>query len=138
LGCDPNPQKSPHILDASSRAKRSLPTGQVVVKWSHSTMTALGNRKQGLGNREEEEGLTLDELLKLVAEAGRPGGRPGLGEQLFDLTQAMATDPQFPPELRALGRALNRILSGERQSDLSGLPPALADRLRRLAAGEEG
>lgn len=71
----------------------------------------------------EEEGA-LDEFLELVARACAPEAAPGLSEQLHDATRAMAADPDNPTELRALAAVLNRILSGERQPDLSASIPA--------------
>jgi len=40
----------------------------------------------------------------------------------------------MPPEIRALGHALNQILSGERAPDVSALPPQLADAVRGVLA----
>jgi len=42
--------------------------------------------------------------------------------------------PQAPPEMRALGRVLAAILSGERNPDLSALPPELASKIRENMA----
>ncbi len=67
-----------------------------------------------------------------MAQAGRPDAPPGLGEQLFRLTRTLASDPNAPPAVRALGNVLNRILCGERDLDLSGLPPELADAVRGI------
>lgn len=44
----------------------------------------------------------------------------------------MATDPNTPAELRALGHVLNRVLSGDRTPDLSALPPELADEVQAM------
>ena len=49
-----------------------------------------------------------------------------LGQQLQGLTRALAA------EVRALGDVLQRILSGERTPDLSGLPPELAEAVRGI------
>jgi tetratricopeptide (TPR) repeat protein len=88
---------------------------------------------EGLGEGSEPEGeATLDDLLGLVALACTPDAPPGLAEQLHAATRTMAADPNAPPEVRALGRALNAILSGDRAPDLSALPPELAEALRRL------
>lgn len=44
----------------------------------------------------------------------------------------MAREQTAPPELRALGRALNHILAGDRQPDLSALPPELAAKIKAV------
>ncbi len=92
---------------------------------------------EGPGERAGEranEAMTLDDLLTLVATACRPEAPPGLGEQLHAATRTMAADPDAPAELRALGRVLNHVLSGERDPDLSALPPEVADRVRGMLA----
>ncbi len=61
-----------------------------------------------------------------------PDAPPGLAGQLHAATRTMAADPNAPPEARALSRALNAILSGDRAPDLSALPPELAAALQRL------
>jgi len=71
-------------------------------------------------------------FLALVAQACRPDAPAGLGEQLYAVTRGMMTDPNAPGEFRALGRALNAILSGARAVDLSALPPEPADKIRGL------
>jgi tetratricopeptide (TPR) repeat protein len=90
----------------------------------------LGEGQGGEGA--EGQGINLGQLLALVAQAGRPDAPPGLAEQLFGLTRAMSSAPEAPPEVRALGRVLNRVLSGDRAPDLSGLPPELADAVRAI------
>ena len=59
-------------------------------------------------------------------------GDVALGRQLSQLTQQMAGDPNQPQEHRALGRVLTRILAGERQPDLSALPPELAQAVQEM------
>ena len=88
----------------------------------------------GEGPGEGAESLTLDDLLDLVARACCRDAPPGLGEQLHAATRTMVTDTDAPPELRALGSVLNRVLSGERDPDLSALPSELADRVRAMLA----
>jgi len=90
---------------------------------------------EGLGERGEE--MTLDDLLTLVALACHPDAPQGLGEQLYGLTHALATQPGAPAGIRALGRVLNRVLSGERDPDLAALPPELAHKLRQMLAALE-
>ncbi|MBI5650347.1 MAG: hypothetical protein HZC40_07875 [Chloroflexi bacterium] len=79
---------------------------------------------------EQEQGITLDQLLGYVVVACKPGAPAGLAEQLHALTHQLAADANAPAEIRALGSALNHILSGERAPDVSALPPQLADAVR--------
>ncbi len=83
----------------------------------------------------EPEGIGLNDLLAMVAQACAPGGPPGLGERLYNLTRTLSGDPNAPPEIRALGGVLNRVLSGERDPDLSGLPPELGEAVRGMLGG---
>lgn len=59
-------------------------------------------------------GLTFEELIEKVAEAC--SGEILLWQQLWTLTQQLATDGNLPPEIRSLGAVLRRILAGERQT----------------------
>ncbi len=77
-----------------------------------------------------EEGITLEQLLGYVAQACR--GNAELGEQLWPLVQTLAADEDQPPETRALGQVLRLILAGERQPDLSALPPELAQAIQEM------
>ncbi|MBC8450228.1 MAG: hypothetical protein H8D78_21050 [Chloroflexi bacterium] len=78
--------------------------------------------------------MSLDNLFGMVALACTPDAPPGLAEQLHGLTHTIATDPNAPPEFRALGRVLNAVLSGERAPDTSALPPEWADKVREMLA----
>jgi len=78
--------------------------------------------------------MTLDDLLGLVALACTPSAPPGLAAQLHAATRDMAAAPDAPAEVRALGRALNAVLSGDRNPDLSALPPELAEAVRAMLA----
>jgi len=48
---------------------------------------------------------------------------------MHDLAQSLQS-PEAPPEMHALGRILAALLSGERNLDLSVLPPELASKIR--------
>ena len=87
-----------------------------------------------LGEGPGEGAMSLDNLFGMVALACTPDAPPGLAEQLHGLTHTIATDPNAPPEFRALGRVLNAVLSGERAPDTSALPPELADKVREMLA----
>jgi Tfp pilus assembly protein PilF len=79
-----------------------------------------------------EVAISLADLFTIVARACRPDAPPGLGEQFHALTHQLSRSPDQPAEIRALGRVLNRVLSGDRDPDLSDLPPALAEAVGRL------
>src|SRR6266511_1901008 len=70
------------------------------------------------GASEQQQGLTLEQLLDLVAQACRPDAPAGLAERLHAFTRGLAGNAGAAPEHRALGRALNAVLSGERAPDL--------------------
>jgi tetratricopeptide (TPR) repeat protein len=99
-----------------------------------NVLQALGVEISASPPAEEAQGMTLDDLLDLVAQACRPDAPAGLAEQLHALTRNISTDASMPDDIRALGRALNAVLSGERAPDLSALPPELADAVRELLA----
>lgn len=77
-----------------------------------------------------DQGLTLPQLLDLVEQAAR--GDQDLGLQLFQLLQQLLNDRTTPPELRALAGVLQRILIGDRNPTLDGLPGELASAVRGL------
>ena len=66
------------------------------------------------------QGMTLDNLLALVALACCPDAPAGLSEQLYGLTRAMATQPDASAELRALAGELTILC-------LPGVPAELKD-----------
>jgi hypothetical protein len=47
-------------------------------------------------------------------------------DEYFKSAQKMAADSSVPAEMRELGRVLQRIMIGDRNVDLSALPPELA------------
>ncbi len=85
----------------------------------------------------ERSGLTFEELLEKVAEACT--GEVLLWQQLWTLTEELATGEDLPPDIRALGAVLRKILAGERQkhvlADLAlGHRPAVEQLLDWLLA----
>lgn len=78
--------------------------------------------------QQQQQGVTLPQLLELVERAA--GGDKELGGQLFTAFQQMARgDDQFQS---ALGNVLLRVLVGEREPDLSGLPDEVASAVRGM------
>jgi hypothetical protein len=72
----------------------------------------------------------LDQLLLYVERAVRSDRR--LLIQLFRTFQQLSSHPSAPSEDRALGEILSRILMGDRQPDLSGLPSDMANEVNDL------
>ncbi len=94
---------------------------------------------EGEGEGDEHgDMISLEDFLKLVAQACQPNAPAGLAEQLLGATHGMAMQDNLPPELRELGRVLNEILSGERSPDLSTLPEELAGAVRALLTDISG
>jgi hypothetical protein len=71
----------------------------------------------------------------LVGQACRPDAPPGLGAQLHTVTRRLQHDADMPAELRALGRVLHAVLSGDRRPDLAGLPDDLAEAVGAMLGG---
>ena len=57
------------------------------------------------------------------------GKRPE-AEGYFKSTQKMAADSSAPKEVQELGRVLSRIMIGDKNVDLSGLPEEWAEAVR--------
>jgi hypothetical protein len=73
---------------------------------------------------DEQAGAPLDQLLAYIERAVRGDRR--LRVQLFREMQRLAHHPSAPLEERCLGEVLSRVLMGDRQPDLSGLPEDMA------------
>ncbi len=86
------------------------------------------------GDEGERANAFLNSLLAGVVMVARGEGPPELGVQIHAVTRGLATDTNAGPELQALGRALNAILSGDRDPDLSDLPPPLAAAVQQVLA----
>ncbi|MBI5296909.1 MAG: tetratricopeptide repeat protein [Chloroflexi bacterium] len=78
--------------------------------------------------QQQEQGVTLPQLLELVERAAR--GDQQLGGQLFNAFQGMARADD--PAMRALGNVLLRVLVGDHNPDLSALPDEVASLLRGM------
>jgi tetratricopeptide (TPR) repeat protein len=102
--------------------------------WPGATHPEGAVHREEVPAEEEPEGMSVGDLVGLVARAIGPDAPAGLGEELHGLTRGLAHDPGMPAEVRALGRVLHRILSGERAPDLSALPAEWAEAVRRLLA----
>jgi hypothetical protein len=78
----------------------------------------------------DEQGVPLDRLLLLIERAIH--GDPNLQMQLIETMRQLANHPTAPREERALGDVLTGILIGNREPDLSKLPPDAAEEVGRL------
>ncbi len=107
-------------------------TEYVIVHMILAQLAEAEPQPSEVSRQPEHEGVSLDDLLAMVAQACAPGGPPGLGEQLYAFTRTLSSDPNAPPEVRALGGVLNRVLSGERAPDLSGLSPEFARAVQEM------
>ena len=77
--------------------------------------------------------VTLEDFIAMVARAVQPDAPAGLAERLSAATLGMATQPNALPEVRELGRVLNRILAGDKTPELgSALPEQWARRVREM------
>jgi len=81
---------------------------------------------------DDDKMVPLEEFLDRVVTACRADAPLALVEQLQVATHAMSAQANLQPELRELGRVLHQMLLGERDLDLSGLPPQLAEVVRGM------
>lgn len=77
-----------------------------------------------------QTGVSLEDLLVYVEQAVRGDRR--LLKQLFRQFEILACLPSAPPEEQKLGRALGRILIGDRHPDLNGLPEDMVVEIQAL------
>ncbi len=100
-------------------------------------LRALGVDVPIAGQEADDDGkmVSLEDFVAMVARACRPDAPEGLKERMLAATRGMATQPGASQEIRELGRALNAVLSGEKDPDLSALPPAWAERVREMLRG---
>jgi len=117
-------ERDPVALFASLDDTDALIVGDV--------LRALGVEVPPTGDEDGGDMVTLDDFLSMIAAACQPDAPDGLAEQLLGATRGMAAQPTVPTGMRELGRVLNAILSGERDPDLAGLPPDLADKVHKL------
>lgn len=78
----------------------------------------------------DEQGVPLDRLLLLIERAIH--GDPNLQMQLIETMRQLANHPTAPRAERALGDVLTGILIGNREPNLSKLPPDAAEEVGRL------
>ncbi|MCL4251296.1 MAG: tetratricopeptide repeat protein [Anaerolineae bacterium] len=86
----------------------------------------------GQSGGEQGQGITVEQLIDAVGRVAGGKAPQGLGQQLFDMTQKLAVDPQAPPDLRALANVLHSVLAGSRTPDLAGLSEDLKRRVQAM------
>jgi hypothetical protein len=79
--------------------------------------------------------MTVEQFIALVLTAARE--RRPEAQALYEAVTKMATDPAAPAELRALGRVLQRLMLGDSRVDLSGLPAAWVEVIRKYGTVNE-
>ena len=77
---------------------------------------------------QQEQGVTLPQLLEYVERAAK--GDKELGGQVFTAFQQMARDDN--PLMSTMGKVLLRVLVGERNPNLDGLPDEVASAIRGM------
>ncbi len=82
----------------------------------------------GADEKEGDDGqmMSLADFVQMAGLACKPDAPEDARNRMLAATLGMATQPNAAPEVRELGRVLNLILSGERNPDLSELPPSFA------------
>ena len=69
--------------------------------------------------------MTVEDLIRNTVQAAR--AKSSQAEGYYDAFSKMAVDSEAPPPLQALAGVMRRVLTGNFDPDLSGLPPELAE-----------
>jgi len=69
---------------------------------------------------EQQQGMTAEQFITSAVQCYLQ--RKPEAQQYYEASAKMANDPNSPAELRTLGKALQRILIGDKHPDLSSLP----------------
>ncbi len=93
-------------------------------------MANITNENEVTTPEDTPQTVTLDQLLSLLMAATQGDQRAAtVVRQMTNQFQS----PGAPPEYKAMGRSIERILNGERSADvLDDLPPQLADALSQI------
>jgi tetratricopeptide (TPR) repeat protein len=78
---------------------------------------------------QEQQGTTIEQFIEIAIRAYQEK-HPQAGE-IFKAAQRMAADPNAPAEVQALGKALQKIMLGDRNVDLTALPEAWRELIKR-------
>ena len=81
----------------------------------------------------QNQGLTAEQFIQVCVTTSRE--KKPEAAQLFEAAGKLAGDPNAPPEYRALGKVLQKVLMGDQHPDLSGLPEELARLVREALEG---
>jgi tetratricopeptide (TPR) repeat protein len=110
--------------------------------WQRVTGEALTPGPSPFGRGESAEGgegqaqaMTVEQFIALVLTAAREK-RPEAAE-LFEFVSRLAADPSQPAALRRLGKVLQRLMLGDSRVDLSGLPAAWVEVIRKYGTVNE-
>jgi|GEM_PF-541271 len=81
----------------------------------------------------EGVGMTLEQFVGMAVQAARE--KSAEREGLFEACRKMASNPSAPAEYQLLGKVLQKVLLGDQDPDLSGLPEEIARVVRKALAG---
>jgi len=79
--------------------------------------------------------MAIEQFIALVLTAAHEK-RPEAAE-LFEFVSRLAADPSQPAALRRLGKVLQRLMLGDSRVDLSGLPAAWVEVIRKYGTVNE-
>lgn len=125
-----NGERDGNIVEGLDRTDALIVT-RILQALSGDTEAPAANSQPPTANnqpQQQQQGMTLPQLLELVERAA--GGDKELGGQLFTAFQQMARDEN--KEMSALGNVLLRVLIGEKNPSLDGLPDEVASAIRGM------
>jgi hypothetical protein len=94
-----------------------------------------GRGESAEGGEGQAQAMAIEQFIALVLTAAREK-RPEAAE-LFEFVSRLATDPSQPAALRRLGKVLQRLMLGDSRVDLSGLPAAWVEVIRKYGTVNE-
>ena len=124
IGARPDAQKVAEIL-VGIRQKIGAETFDIA--WKQVTDSPLPDWLSQ--QAEEQQSMTVEQFIAEAIQSAREK-RPA-AQQYFQAAQKMATDANAPAELQALGNVLQKIMIGDTNANLSSLPAALAEIVKK-------
>ena len=110
--------------------------------WQQVTGEALtpgpspeGRGESAEGGEGQAQAMAIEQFIALVLTAAHEK-RPEAAE-LFEFVSRLAADPSQPAALRRLGKVLQRLMLGDSRVDLSGLPAAWVEVIRKYGTVNE-
>ena len=112
-----------NVLQALSQLAPQLGLPEGLAGWEQLAQRAQSAAGKGDGN-EQSELEQIKQFVHGLAQAVR--AKNDDAQKYFESVSKMAVDPEAPPELRELGKVLQKYMSGINPPDLSALPEELA------------